>query len=343
MLGTILLSLALLASALCGCRAWHGEPARGVHVQADIPPQGFLPGARGLRVHYRVLGSAPDTVVAVHGGPGAGMNAILPELEPLAERYTLIFYDQMGGGLSELPADTTLLAPGGFVEELEAVRRFFGLERMTLIAHSFGAILVARYAEKYADRIERMVFFGAVGPSRDAAAALAREASRPPDVALRQRLEAVMERLLSGTSPDPVADCREYEAIGREMALARGESGEWKGTNCAMPPETVRYYFRTTAQLGPRAFGDWDFRRSLGHVEAPLLVVYGDGDPKGAEAQRAWAASVPHGRILLLPGGGKSISADRPDLFYPAVEAFLDGEWPSGAEPVEEDRARRQP
>ena len=62
-----------------------------------------------MRLHYRILGSAPDTVVAVHGGPGAGMQAILPELEPLAENHTLIFYDQRGGGLSELPADTRMV------------------------------------------------------------------------------------------------------------------------------------------------------------------------------------------------------------------------------------------
>lgn len=340
---SILPLLALLAVALSGCGASDREPASGVDVHKEIPPEGFLPGARGLRVHYRVLGSAPDTVVAVHGGPGAGMNAILPELEPLAERHTLIFYDQMGGGLSELPADTTLLGPDGFVEELEAVRHFFGLERMKLIAHSFGAILVARYAEEHADRIERMVFFGAVGPSRDAAAVLAREGSAPADPPLRRRLDDVMGRLLSGTSPDPVADCREYESIGREMALARGESGKWKGTNCAMPSEAVRYYFRITAQLGPRGFGDWDFTRSLGEVEAPLLVIYGDSDSKAAEAQRAWAAALPRGRLLLLPGGGKGISADRPDLFYPAVETFLDGGWPAGAERVEEGRAKLQP
>lgn len=287
-----------------------------------------------MRVHYRVLGSSPDTVVAIHGGPGAGMIAILPELEPLAERHTLIFYDQMGGGLSELPADTGLLNASNFVEELEAVRRFFGLKRMTLIAHSFGSILVGRYAEEHPERIKRMVFFGAVGPNREEAAALARAAATPPDSALRERLSVVMERLLTGTSRDPVADCWEYEAIGREIALERDDPSEWKGTTCTMPPEAVRYYFRYTAQLGPRSFGDWDFTASLGDVEAPLLVIYGNDDPAEVEVQRAWAAAVRHGRLLLLPDGGKAASAAHPKLFFPAVETFLAGGWPAEAKVV---------
>lgn len=307
----------------------------------DRPPrEGFLSGGEGARIHYRVQGSAPDTVVAVHGGPGAGMHAILPELEPLAERHTVIFYDQRGGGRSTLPADTALLDARYHVADLEAVRRFFGLERMTVIAHSFGSVLVARYATERPERVERLLFFGAVGPSKEQAVAIARAAAAPPDSALHARLRTVMGALLSGETTDPVADCRAYEAIGREMALARGESGEWEGTNCAMPPEAVRYYFRYTAQLSPRSFGDWDFVGSMDHVEAPLLVVHGDRDPAAAAAEAAWAAAVPNGRALAIPDAGKAVPADRPDLFWPAVETFLAGEWPAGAEaPAQAGRA----
>ena len=39
--------------------------------------EGYLQGADNVRLYYRVVGSAPDTIVAVHGGPGAGMNAFL--------------------------------------------------------------------------------------------------------------------------------------------------------------------------------------------------------------------------------------------------------------------------
>ena len=333
--------MAILAVALllaCGGRkqggaddAQSGEAAQELGI-ARMPREGHLPGAEGVRLHYLILGSAPDTVVAVHGGPGAGMQAILPELEPLAENHTLIFYDQRGGGLSELPVDSNLLGAEQMVADLEAVRRFFELERMTLIAHSFGSILVGRYAEAHPERVERLVFFGAVAPRRVDAVDLARAAVSPPDPALAERMGTVLESLLSGSSSDPVADCREYEAIGREMALARGETGAWRGTNCAMPPEAIRYYFQYTAQLSPRSFGDWDFTETLAELEAPLLVIHGDRDPRAVAAQRQWATAVPDGRLLLVPGAGKAVSADRPDLFYPAVEAFLGGEWPARAE-----------
>lgn len=328
----IILAVPLAFLAACG-----HTPSKSVVQNATIqekPREGYLIGAAGASIFYRVLGNAPDTIVAIHGGPGAGMNAILPELEPLSEKHTVIFYDQRGGGRSELPEDTSLLAMSYFVDDLEAVRRFFGLERMSIIAHSFGPVLVAHYARKHPQRIERLVFFGASAPERAMGEKMARSRSTPQDSALLQRQRRLVpkfERI--DTVTDPVGFCRELEAVIRESAVARGEPSRWKGTSCAMPAEAARYYFRYTARLPSGRLGDWDFRQSLSHVEAPLLVIYGARAEEDLDAQRAWAGAVPHGRLLLIPDAGKGSSADRPDIFFPAVETFLAGHWPNGAEP----------
>jgi pimeloyl-ACP methyl ester carboxylesterase len=100
-----------------------------------------------------------------------------------------------------------------------------------------------------------------------------------------------------------------------------------------MPEEALRYFMRYTAWIGPDMFGDWDFTGSLRNVRTPLLVIYGNLDPDAARAQRGWAAAVPDGRMLVIPGAGKGAHADRPDLFFPAVDEFLRGRWPVGAEP----------
>jgi proline iminopeptidase len=291
-----------------------------------------------VRLHYRVLGSGPPVVV-VHGGPGAGIGSILPELRPLAERFTLILYDQRGGGHSELPEDTSLLGLDEHVADLEAVRRFFELGRMRLVAHSFGALVAARYAREHPERVERMVFSGAVAPLRSLAARVARDAPPPPaDAAVHERQADVLARLLSGTSTDPAGDCREYERLGRRLARARGEPARWRGTSCAMPAEAIRYAFRHTMQVGPRSLGDWDFTASLALVEAPLLVIHGALDAPGREGQHAWARAAPNGRLLVLPEAGRGASADRPDLFFPALETFLEGAWPAGTRPSSADQ-----
>jgi proline iminopeptidase len=292
---------------------------------------GFLPGAGGVRLHYRVLGSGPPVVV-VHGGPGAGIGSLLPELRPLAERFTLILYDQRGGGLSELPEDTALLGLDEHVADLEAVRRFFALDRMKLVAHSFGALVAAGYARAHPERVERIAFSAAVAPLRSLAAPVAGAAPPPAaEAAARERQAEVLSRLLAGTSTDPAADCRAYERLGRRLARARGEPARWRGTSCAMPAEAIRYAFHHTMQVGPRSLGDWDFTGSLARLEAPLLVIHGALDAAGHEGQQAWARAAPNGRLLVLPEASRGASADRPDLFFPALAAFLAGAWPTGA------------
>ncbi len=292
--------------------------------EENVVPEGFLTGAEGARLLYRVAGDGPDTVVVVHGGPGAGMNSVRPDFEPLAEPLTLVFFDQRGGGRSELPADTARLRARFFVEDLDSVRAHFGLQRMHLLAHSFGSVIVARYAQRHPDRVGRIVLHGATGPVRERAARLARRAAPDPDTALSRRASELLGSLLDGTAPDPANTCREWEALNRRMAEARGEPVRWRGSSCEAPPEAVGYYFRHTAQLAPRSFGNWDFTEGLDRVSGPVLVVYAaDDDPLAVAEQRAWASAFPGGRLLLVPGTDKGAIAERPDIVVPALVEFF--------------------
>lgn len=253
------------------------------------------------------------------------MNSVRPDFEPLADALTLVFYDQRGGGRSELPADTSLLDARFFVEDLDSVRAHFGFERMNLMTHSFGSVLVASYAREHPERIRAIVLHGATGPVRERAAQLARRAPPSPDTTLSRRAGELLGSLLDGSAADAAdgADaaeiCRRWEAIGRRLAEARGEPERWRGTSCDAPPEAVAYYFRYTAQLAPRTFGDWDFTEGLDDVDAPVLVVYTDQDSLEVAEQRAWADAFPRGRMLLVPGAGKGAITERPEVVRPAI------------------------
>jgi proline iminopeptidase len=309
---------------------WQLGPTPGRAQQTPpIEREGRVETSDGLTLSYRVVGESPDTVVVVHGGPGAGMGSILPHLAPLADSLTVIFFDQRGGGRSSLPADLTLLAPEGFGADLEAVRRFFALERMQVVAHSFGAIVVAHYLRDHPDRIERLVLLGATGPKRADAAVVARAAADTAAAADPGRAE-VLQRLLSGTADDPAAACRAYESLGDPT----GE-GPWRGTACDMPPAAIAYYFAHTAQLGPAAYGDWDYTRSLAAVPALVLVVHGEMDDAYAPLDRAWARAFSRARLWTISGAGRAAIAERPAVVWAGILRFFRGHWPSDARRVD--------
>lgn len=96
--------------------------------------EGYVVTADSVRLFFRVAGRGPDTLVAIHGGPGVDLESIYGGFLPLADRHTVIFYDQRGAGRSTLPSDTLKLAAERQVADLDAVRRHFGLGKVTLVA-----------------------------------------------------------------------------------------------------------------------------------------------------------------------------------------------------------------
>jgi proline iminopeptidase len=278
-----------------------------------------------------VVGSGDDTVVVIHGGPGAGINDSRPDLEPLTKSRVVIFYDQRGGGRSELP-DTTLLTPWHFVADLEAVREHFGLEQMNLVAQSFGAIIVAEYLRAYPHRVARMVFLAPTGPNRVEAARFYGRLPETSDTAGLRLQSDIMRSLMEGRAADPVAACREFEALDVRLGLMFAGR---KGTTCDMPMPALRYHYQYTARLAPEGFGKWDFTRSFSKVRAPLLVIHGERDKHGLAMNRSWATALPNGRLLVIPNAVRAAYADRPDAVFAAIDEFLEGRWPNGALPPE--------
>jgi proline-specific peptidase len=119
--------------------------------------EGFVQAGDDIELYYQIAGSGPDTLIMLHGGPGADSGYLAPDLEPLAESYVLVYYDQRGSGRSTLLTDLDLLTVDAHVADLEAVREHFGLERVTFFGHSWGALLSAFYAIEYPENVNEMV------------------------------------------------------------------------------------------------------------------------------------------------------------------------------------------
>src|SRR5215217_1525272 len=151
---TALLTLLTLFTARAAC-------------QAQAPGEGYITTADGVRLFYKVVGSGAETLVAVHGGPGNTLESIRADLEPLAKNRRVIYYDQRGGGRSDVIRDKGKLSVEKHVADLEAVREHFKLGKMTLLGNSWGGMLISFYAVAHPDRVERMVLHNPGEPTRE--------------------------------------------------------------------------------------------------------------------------------------------------------------------------------
>ena len=177
----------------------------------SAPPSPRRPSARvhlagddGTRIFYRIEGAGPQTLVVVHGGPANSMESIRPDLAPLAPRRRVIYYDQRGNGRSQLVESDEGLALERHIADLEALRRHFGLERMTLFGNSWGGLLISAYAAAHPDRIERLVLDPRRRPPRRSSKRSAKSSPGEPVSASRPNggsASRAMFRPKSGSPP----------------------------------------------------------------------------------------------------------------------------------------------
>lgn len=113
----------------------------------------------GVRHWCRIAGAEHQTtpLIIVHGGPG-GNHYVFERTsgKKLEEFATVIYYEQRGSGRSEEP-------PGGdysvpiLVGDLEALRKYFAIEKFVPVGYSFGASLALEYALTHPQNVKGLV------------------------------------------------------------------------------------------------------------------------------------------------------------------------------------------
>lgn len=125
--------------------------------------------AAALNTREAVPDSRP-TVVCLHG-LGGSASSWVPNLDALAEHYTVHAVDLPGFAASSRPVFGTrdpAELETRIVAALEAWRVAHGLERFVIMGHSFGGYLAAAYALRHPQHVAHLVLVDPWGFSRHA-------------------------------------------------------------------------------------------------------------------------------------------------------------------------------
>jgi hypothetical protein len=121
--------------------------------------EGMVPVARGVQLHYRVVGDGPEVVLVPCTGNDADFAGIAGPAHP---DRCVIFYDVRRRGRSDAVTDPTRLGFSVEVTDLEAIRQSFGVERFAALGWSYHAGVIATYAIQHPERVTRMVLAAAI-------------------------------------------------------------------------------------------------------------------------------------------------------------------------------------
>jgi proline iminopeptidase len=315
--------LSILVACLCACGSSTPAAVDAPRSEPAPPTEGQFQGD-GVSLYYRIAGRGRETLVMIHGGPGMDSGYMVADFAPLEERHRLLYYDQRGGGRSARPGqDPSLYTMERHVADLEALRVHFKLERMTLVAHSYGPALAASYAMTHPDRVARMILIGPLPPRLG-------DLWARYTVTLESQLTAEEKKRMAelGTAmskgPDPVAACRAFWVIGIKARVARPElASKVKGEFCGAGVEGIRHGYGVAGPHTLTGLGEWDFRSGLAAVRAPVLVIHGEAEAIPMDLVEEWTTALPNARLVKIAGASHFPYVERPDLVWPVIEEFL--------------------
>jgi pimeloyl-ACP methyl ester carboxylesterase len=268
----------------------------------------------GHEVAYLDSGEGP-ALLFIHGLTGSQRNwAHL--VDALEHDHRVLAPDLFGHGASaKAMGDYSL---GAHAATLRDLLDRLGIDRVTLVGHSFGGGIAMQFCYLFPQRVERLVLVASGGLGRDVSPLL-RAATLPGAAWV---LPLIASRWVRG----------QVEAAGR--ILTRGgwraspEVTEiWRGFTSLDDGDTRRAFLATTRGVidpGGQTVSAHD--HLLMAIEIPTLVVWGTRD----RMIPAWHATTAHetiagSRVVLFIGAGHFPHLDEPERFAELLRGFMAG------------------
>lgn len=269
---------------------------------------------RDVSLFVKVMGQGYPLVI-MHGGPGGDHTTML-SLRPLAEHFTLVFYDHRCNGRSE-GAPISTMTWENLTADAEALRQALGFDRWAVLGHSFGGMVALEVALRYPQSVSHLLLLDTCGDIRWA------QENAPRVLADR------------GYSPRTVETARRFfngQIEPNEMmpALMKLGSAYYHHLTPWQLVETMLSGLRAKVRPEALIFGfgqslrGWTVMERLGEIKTPTLVLAGRHDFQfPPEHQMALAAGLANAQLALIEHAGHNAHQERSTEVIERIERFM--------------------
>ena len=276
----------------------------------------------GHRIYTQSHGPEHPLILTIHGGPGFshGMFGNFPE-HLNAAGIGVVLYDQLGGGKSDRPDDSSLWQIERFVEELHEVVVALELQGQYALASSWGVILLTEYMLRYPLSFKGIILSGMPTSFQKFKQNVLLLRSQLPEEVLKQFEE--MEK-------EGKAGSEAYMGLLLEQWLQRHYCllKEWPQPLMECFLDASYPVMQEMIGLSPFFFSGslLNWRRSqeeLRQITTPALLVDFPQDVVLREDYQPWLQALPNSSYVICSRGGHLGWWDNPEEFFPAVERFI--------------------
>jgi len=244
---------------------------------------------------------------------------LLPQMNKLAEDHFVIFYDQRGSGKSEGGQTPENISLSVFTDDLDAVRKKFGFEKVSLLGHSWGGFLAMQYAIAHPEAVDKLILMNSMPASSSDLALFLQEWDHrmAPHAKKLQKLESSLE--FAAGDPDTVASY--YTIAFRTFCAVEKKADELNLMASSLANKNglkTADILRRTVLLQP-----FDIRDSLKKLPCKTLIVHGDKDPVPASAAENLHKSIPNSQLAVIKECGHFPYVEKPQELFGILKEFL--------------------
>jgi len=317
----LLVGLALLLAA--------GFPSQNLSAQATgqsgKAQETRVPVADGS-LYARTIGRGRPTIV-LHGGPDFDHAYLLPDLDRLDDVLRLIYYDQRGRGRSADNVQPQSVTLSSEVEDIETVRRHFGLDAPVLLAHSWGTVLALEYAVRHPTSASHLVLMNPAPASAQDFALLRKAYVHDLGAQMDRHGEIMASDAYKRADPETVAaryrihfahalqrrdDYERLMTIMRAQFVNQGSAGIIEAR--AVEDHLMQETWQDAA---------YDLLPRLSTLTVPTLVIAGDHDFIPVEIADHIAHALPNAKLVTIKDCGHFAYLECPEAVHRIVEDFL--------------------
>ena len=285
------------------------------------PKEGFLT-VEGGKIWYEVYGSGNKTpILVLHGGPGYPSYYLNP-LKSLAKDRSVILFDQLGCGRSDILTDTTLMTIDAYVAQTRKLVEHLNIEKVIIYGHSWGTTLGTEYYKKYPDNIDALILGS---PSIDC-----NMWQEDADKLLAQLPDSIRFPLVNHknnfipdtTALDNAIDYFYHEFYTRKLPLSKDvikADSSWY----AKAGTVYEYMWGIEEYSVDGTLNGHDGKEILKKINVPVLYITGEYDTATPSTVKKYQEITPNSRLEVIEDAGHQTLNDNEELELKILESFL--------------------
>ena len=290
--------------------------------QIPVVREGYIPINKG-EIYTREIGQGKPIII-LHGGPDFDHTYLLPDMDRLSDTYRLIYYDQRGRGKSAQNTEPDDVSIESEMIDLDTLRKYYQLESVALLGHSWGGLLALEYAIRHPECVSHLILMNTAPVSHADYLLLRQERLRSSPADMEKLKARATDARYHEGDPDTVAG---YYRIHFRAALRQPEHLDQviKSLRESFTKEGIRKAREIETRLMYETWlsDEYNLIPKLKLLAVPTLILHGDSDFIPLECIHPIIQAIPEAQFTLLKDCGHFSYLECPDQVREAIDSFF--------------------